>query len=64
MMEIARNNKLITGRDGNTQAALIKVPNYTKYLRESVAHLVPVELQPEKHETSWFYILNIVYDFN
>ena len=52
MMEIARNNKLITGRDGNTQAALIKVPNYTKYPRESVAQLVPVELQPEKHETS------------
>ena len=39
--------ELITGRDGQTRAALIKVPNYAKLLRRSITHLIPVELQAD-----------------
>ena len=39
--------ELITGRDGQIRAALIKVPNYTKLLRRSITHLIPVELQAD-----------------
>ena len=56
--------ELIMGRDGNTWAALIKVPNHTKYPRRSITQLVSVKLQLEECETSWFYTLNTVYDFN
>ena len=38
--------ELLKGRDSKVRAALIKVPNSTKFLR-SVTHLIPVELKIE-----------------
>ena len=38
---------LVKGRDSQVRAALVKVPNSNKFLRRSITHLIPVELQVE-----------------
>ena len=44
-------DKLLTSKDGNVRAAIVRVPNSqrsNKFLRRSVKHLFPIEVQQEE----------------